>query len=286
MAIQNNAQVRSYLTDLENLWQGLDEMLGSLNGADWNRKHGPDWVMADVPYHLAYFDNDVVAINVDKGKALPASQQWAIRSPKEIDDWNARKFGERTRGQTPERSLAQMRASRNYISGLVGAMSDADLGRECWMPLLVGGWMPAAGILHGCQFHTWNHAMELRLHLEGKGPVPSDSATHRAMGTGISFLSMFLDRQAAANTQFTAVLEITGPGGGSWALKVVEGDCQVAEERPAKSDVVLNQSAETFMKMWIGMLNPATAMQTGELKVDNMANLPTFGSLFPRPTST
>src|SRR5437870_1534654 len=96
------------LADLEDLWRCLDELFAGLTSAEWQRKHGPDWTVADVPYHLAYFDREVVAEPGLKGAAIPESERWSVNSLEELNDWNARKFAERPAGETPQQSLARM----------------------------------------------------------------------------------------------------------------------------------------------------------------------------------
>ncbi len=62
-----NDAVREIMADVEGLWAGLDEIFGSFSASDWDRPHGADWTMATVPFHLSYFDRDIVANGIEKG---------------------------------------------------------------------------------------------------------------------------------------------------------------------------------------------------------------------------
>jgi hypothetical protein len=275
----------SLLADLEDLWQNLDAIFVSLGPSDWSCQHGPHWTFADVPYHLAYFDREIVAHPLAQGPDLPTAEQWAARSIPELNAWNARRFAERPATQTVEQSLEQMRASRNAIQGVAGAMHATDLERPTWFPLLIGGWLPARAVLEGCRFHSWSHFMELRLrHPEGtrrSTPELREATIHEALGDAMSFFPLALNRAQAATAQFTLVMEFNGPGGGAWAIRVADGACTVAEEWPVRSDLVITQSSETFMKTRIGMLDSMAAMQSGEIEVQNIENMGMFATLFP-----
>ena len=275
----------SLLADLDDLWQNLDAIFVSLGPSDWPRQHGPHWTFADVPYHLAYFDQEIVARPLEQGPDLPTAEQWAARASPEVNAWNARRFAERPATQTVDQSLEQMRASRTAIQGVVGAMHDTDLARPTWFPLLVGGWLPARTVLEGCRFHTWSHFMELRLrHPEStrrSTPGLREATIHRALGDAMSFFPLALNRAQAATAQFNLVMEFTGPGEGAWTIGVADGACTVAEGWPARFDLVITQSSETFMKARIGMLDPMVAIQSGEIKVQNIENMGTFAMLFP-----
>ena len=74
-----NTTVRALMADMENLWAGLDEVFASFGLADWARPHGPLWTMADVPFHLSYFDRDVIAHALDRGPDMPESDPRAHR---------------------------------------------------------------------------------------------------------------------------------------------------------------------------------------------------------------
>jgi len=99
----------------------------------------------------------------------------------------------------------------------------------------------------------------------------------------MSFFPLALNRAQAATAQFNLVMEFTGLGGGAWTIRVADGACTVAEEWPARSDLVITQSAETFMKTRIGMLDPMVAIQSGEIKVQNIEHMGTLALLFPSP---
>ena len=127
--------------------------------------------------------------------------------------------------------------------------------------------------------------MELRLrHPEGtlrSTPELREATIHAALGDAMSFFPLALNRAQAATAQFNLVMEFTGPGGGVWMICIADGACTVAEGWPARSDLVITQSAETFMKTRIGMLDPLVAIQSGEVKAQNIENMGTFALLFP-----
>lgn len=274
-------QTTELLADFESLWQCIDAHLASLGPADWSRPHGKHWTFADVPYHLAYFDHDVVAYPLALGLDLPASERWAALSPSELNAWNARKFAERPPTQTVEESIAQMQASRDDLRRIVGEMTDGNLDRPAWFPLLVGDFVRARLVLDGGRAHTWAHEAELRLRLGRTDPVPRPSAIHAAIGTLMGFFPIGLNREVAATTDFTLVMELTGPAGGAWTIRVADGDCTVAEERAARADLVITQSPDTFLKTRTEIHNPMEAMQTGEIRIQGVEHMGTFTALFP-----
>jgi DinB family protein/SCP-2 sterol transfer family protein len=271
------------MADLEDLWQKIDAVLGSLGPADWSRKHGKDWTFADVPYHLAYFDRQVIANGIARGQDVPTHERRVMSTMVELNDWNVRNFAGRPATQTVEQSLAQMRASRDAIRQAVAGLSDADLVRPVWSPLPGGGWQTVRSALEGCTAHTWNHLMELRLRLKRTSPAPTPSQTHRALAFYMNIFPSMCNRAQAANTHFTSVMEFTGPGGGAWSLHVADGTCCAVEERAPRPDLVLTQSYETFQATMIGAQNPVLAMLTGKIKVRGLRNMGTFGKLFPPP---
>jgi hypothetical protein len=250
------------LADLEDLWQKLDALIGSLKPGDWSRRHGKDWTFADVPYHLSYFDRDIVANPIERGPNVPADEQRVLRSTRELDAWNARKFAERPVNQTPEQSVEQMHASHDAIRRIIGKISDADLSRPVFIHLPGCGWLTARFALEACRAHTWSHFLQLRLHMKRDRPVPSLSVTHGALAFYMGFFPMTLNRAQAAKTPFTLVMEFTGLGGGAWTVRVADGACTVREERAPQADLVMMQSPETFLKTLAEMHNPMVAMLT------------------------
>lgn len=271
----------SLMGQLEELWGNIDHLVGQLEPSDWSRPHGQHWSFADVPYHLSYFDYDLVAYPLQRGPDLAPAEQWAMRSMPELNAWNGQKFSQRRAGQTPAESIDQMQASREAVRRAAASLSDADLDRRTWFPLLMATWLPARVILAVCRTHTWEHATELRLRMGLPSPVPSAEVTHGFLGDFIGFFPLFLNQEEAGQRRFTAVMDFTGPGGGAWTLRVADGACQVSEERAPEADLMISQSPEAFWKTMTGLADPMALMQSGEVKVQNMQNLPIFGALFP-----
>lgn len=272
------------LADLENLWGCLDALLARLAPDEWRGQHGRHWTFADVPYHLGYFDRELVAAPIEHGLDVPAAEQWAARSFEALDAWNARMFAHRPFGQSVAQSLAEMRASRDTLRAVVGRMRDADFNRPAWFPLLVGGWVPAHAVLALCRLHTWRQVMELRLRHPGASggplPQPRPATTHAALGDRIGLFPLLLNRAPATQTRLTLAMVFRGPGGGAWTVRVADGACEVSEGREARADLVLTLSPECFVKLCLGLHGPQAAIRSGELVARGIAHLDTFAALF------
>jgi hypothetical protein len=272
------------IAQLEEIWRHVDTLLDPLTPADWQRKHGKDWIFADLPYHLAYYDRDTVAKPIRIGQDLPSDQQKLMRTMGELDAWNARKFAERRPGQSVDESLAHMRASRDAVRQAVAGLSDADLDRRVFIHLVGCGWVTVRLALQSCLVHTWAHFTEARLRLKRDSPIPSLSIVHTSLGFFLGMLPMMISRDKIPARPFTTMMSIGGPGGGNWTVRIANGTCTVAEERADTADMVMTyRDAETFVTTMRGMQNPMLAMLTGKIRVRGFRNMGTFGTLFAEP---
>jgi hypothetical protein len=273
------------LADLEDLWRCLDELFASLAVDDWSRRHGAHWIFADVPYHLGYFDHDIVAYPIERGPNLSTAEQWVARSNREVNAWNERMFARRAPDQTVTQSLAQMQASRDAIRRVVGRMHATDFDRPVWFPLLVGGWVPTHAVLEGCRLHTWSQFMELWLRHPARSqrplPVPRAATTHGALGDLMGFFPVLLNRVQAEQTSLTLAMVFNGPGGGTWTVSVANGACTVHEGPAAQADLIVTQSPESFMRARLELHDPVAAIQTGEIAVQGIEHMGAFAALFP-----
>ena len=62
---------------------------------------------------------------------------------------------------------------------------------------------------------------------------------------------------------------------------VADGSCRISVGMAASADLVIVQSAETFVKTRIGIQNPTLALWTGKIQVQGWHNLGTFEKVFP-----
>lgn len=168
------------LADLERLWQRFDELLGILRPDDWSGKHGKRWTFADEPFHLAYFDLDVIATAIKRGLNVPISEQF-MRREAEQDTWNEIQFTQRPAATSPEQCLEQMWASRKAIRNAVAGMSEDDLERPVIIPVVGLGWVSVLVALESCYNHTWNHFMQLRFWMKCNTVVLCPQQTHDAL---------------------------------------------------------------------------------------------------------
>jgi hypothetical protein len=254
--------------------------VGILGPDDWSGKHGKHWTFPDVPYHLAYFDREVIVTAIEGGLNVPASEQF-LRTEAEQDAWNEIMFTQRPTATTPEQCLEQMWASRQAIRNAVARLSEADLERPVFLPLIGLGWVSVRVALETCYTHTWNHLMQLRFWMKCTTLMPGPAQTHRALSYFMGTFARNLNREQAAQTHFTAVLEFSGLDRGVWTLYVARGSCQIIAGKAAHADLVIVQSPETFIKTRTGIQNRMLALWTGKIQVQGWRNLGTFRKLFP-----
>jgi putative sterol carrier protein len=62
-------------------------------------------------------------------------------------------------------------------------------------------------------------------------------------------------------------LDLTGDGGGEWALDIANGQCQVHEELADPADVKVTMTAADFALLTKGRLNPVQAFMGGKIKI-------------------
>ena len=268
------------LADLEGLWQCFDVLVGTLVPDEWSCKHGQHWTFTDVPYHLAYFDLDVIAIAIRRGLNVPINEQ-LLRTEAEQDAWNEIKFTQRPDGTTPQQCLEQMWASRRAIRDAVAGLSEADLDRPVFIPLVGLGWVSVRVAVETSYSHTWNHLMHLRFWMKCNTILPTPEQTHRALSYFMATFALNMNREQAAQTDLTAVMQFSGLDGGIWTLHVAGGSCQISAERAERADLMIVQSPETFVKTRTGILNPTLALWTGKIQVQGLRNLGIFEKLFP-----
>jgi len=274
-------QVAELNAHLEEMWGHLDTLFASLEaGGGWEQKHGADWTFADVPYHLAYCNQDLVARGLQLGADYPESEQELLASPQALGVWNDRKFAERPAGQTAAESVAQWRESTTAIRSQTASMQDADLERRCWFPLFLG-WGTARDLLMFVVGHDWSEFMQLRIHMGLTEPTPSAAITRHYLGRLLGFFPMFLNKEAAGARSFAVVMAFSDPDVGAWTIRVADGEASVSYGASEDADLVLTQSAETFEKTFQGIQEPVAAIEAGELQVSDFEKLALFGQLFP-----
>jgi hypothetical protein len=283
MSNQNRTQINELMSHIEELWGHLDTLFDDLNATNgWAGKHGADWTFADVPFHLAYCNQDIIIRGFEAGEDMPQDEQELLATPEAVNSWNARKFAARPAGQTADQSVAQWRVTCDRIRSMTDQMSDVDLDQPFWMPLF-SGWANARTGLEFTRGHDWSEFMQLRIHMGRQDPVPSPAITKIYLGGTLGFFPMFLNKQAAADQQFTVVMAFTDPGVGAFTIQVADGTAAVKDGEIPEADLVITQSAETFERTFRGILDPGEAIQSGLVLVNDFESLAAFGELFPMP---
>jgi len=281
MTTDTRKEIEVLTAQIEEMWSHLDTLFVKVNaGGGWGQKHGADWTFADLPYHLAYCNEDVVVHGLQLGPDYPEAEQELLASPQALGEWNARKFAQRLPGQTPAASLAQWRESCANIRRLTETMQDADLARPCWQPIFLG-WGTARNLLMFCQGHDWSEFTQLRIHMGLAEPLPSPTITRNYLGAMLIIFPMMLNKDAANGRPFTTVMAFKDPDIGAWTIRVADGTASLNYGAVENPDLVITQSAETFEKSFRGIQDTADAIQAGEIQVSSFESLETFGQLFP-----
>jgi hypothetical protein len=272
---------------LDETWNLIDELFASMSAEDWQRKHGSDWIFADLPWHLAYIDRDFVLIPTRKGPDIPERERLSFPSGAALNEWNDAMIASRPREQPVEESIQAMRIVRGECRDLIATMTDASLDEKSWFPLVIlRGWRTKAMPVNFCFNHTFSHFMEARLRLGRSAPSPSPDLTHARLAGIMDLVRLGLNKDAVAATKMTIGMNFTGPGGGSWTVDVNEGDVSVEEKAASKPEIEMTQSPETFEAVAVRAINPMWAMITGKIKIKGKRNIAGFFKLLSPPPLT
>jgi hypothetical protein len=277
MSTQSRTQINDYMAHIEETWRHLNTLFDDLAATDgWGQKHGPDWTFADVPYHLAYCNQEILIRSLKAG----ADEQELLSDVAALNAWNARKFAERPDGQTAAQSVALWRETCEEIHQLAAGMTDADLEKPFWM-ILYAGWNTVREGFEFTRSHELGEFMQLRSHMGREEPVPSAGVTQAYLQRMMGYFPMFFNKAAAGDRHFTAVMAFTDPGVSGYTLEVSDGTPNMRLGEAPVADLVMTQSAESFMKTLTGMHDPAEAIASGEIQVNSFESLAEFGKLFP-----
>lgn len=274
-------------TRLDETWNLIDELFAGMSSDDWQRKHGPDWIFADLPWHLSYIDKDFVLIPMRKGSELPVQERLNFPSTAALNEWNDAMIASRPAGQTVAQSIDSMRTIREECREVVAGMNDASLDEKSWFPLvLFRGWRTKATPVSFCFNHTYGHFMEARLRLGRHAPTPSPDLIHARLSGIMELIQVGLNKDAVATTKMTIGMNFSGPGGGSWTIDVNEGDVTVEEKQASSPDFEMTQRPETFEAVSVKAMNPMWAMVSGKIKVKGVRKIGGFFKLLSPPPLT
>src|SRR5687768_3612225 len=132
-------EAKVILLELEDIWKKFDTVYNSLSDEDWNKKFGKDWVFADQPYHLAFFDR-MVAQSLLDGSKNTNRKKLHLKTMEHINKWNEQEFKKRPKKYTPQQSLNDFRKSHELLRKTVEKQKSWE--EKVWLPLFFG-WVPA-----------------------------------------------------------------------------------------------------------------------------------------------
>jgi len=71
----------------------------------------------------------------------------------------------------------------------------------------------------------------------------------------------------AQGVKATIQVSLSGDEGGDWTVKIADGTCDVSQSIAANPDMKLSMSADDYVAMSTGNLNPMNAFMQGKIKL-------------------
>ena len=282
MTVKENTSLDMMISQLEESWSLLDQLFEKIEAqGGWETKHGDDWIYADVPYHIYYCDRYLTSEMLSKGSDLQEEELWEAKTFRELNAWNDSQFEKRPKGQNVSKTLQDMQESREDVRNLLSEMSDEDLDRPTWFPLVFRrGWRTARTPLAFCRDHNWLEFIQLRNLMSLDEPKPSQELTNAAINNFMNNLCSFLNSENSKGESFKMIWKIEGSGGGEWTVTVEDGDCRVNQELISNPDLEIRLTPGAFVTLTGGMTTPHSAVQPDHLTFSNEGGPELFFKLF------
>lgn len=271
----------SLLGPLESIWADLDSLFADFGAEDWARVHGPDWTFVDIPFHLAYFDRDLIARPIVAGDGPDAPTDRMFRTLGDLNQWNDAYFAERPADHTIDDFLADMGDARDELRAALAAPRAAEA--PVFVSLPGAGWVDVAGAVKRVRTHSWNHFAEARVRHGRPAPTPDADIIHDAIGVNLGYRPLFCVADAST-PPFSARLSIQGHGGGDWVIDIVDGDCCVIEDGVIDVDLTMSYAdVDSFVAMNFAVAAPDSLIEQGRLEISDMAAMARMAELIPPP---
>ena len=270
---QEDHQIKSSLMGLETIWSELDRFFSSFSDKDWSRKHGKEWTFADMPYHLAYFNQIVV-----QGIRNHNGQQ-AKRTLQELNVWNDAQFANCFPAHTGANGLLHLHETQKALRD-TAAQNPPDT--PVFLPLIiVGGWRTLAYALEYILNHTWLHFTESHLRFHNRLPNLPPELVHQILRFSMETAAGALTPDDLAGLTLKTTLRLAGDGGGVWTFSMRGGKCEVIPENVAQPDAVIATDIATYLKTSLcGMQNPFIALLTGKSRIIGLNKARQFQKIF------
>lgn len=79
--------------------------------------------------------------------------------------------------------------------------------------------------------------------------------------------------EKAGDLSATFQFNLTGEGGGDWAVVIDHGTCTVVEGKADKPNVTVGMAAEDYVKMASGEISPVFAFMQGKIRLQGDMSL-------------
>ncbi len=284
--MSERAQLDGMLDMLEKLWEHTDALYNGMSEEDWNRPHGNHWIIADLPFHLSYFDRETTALPIKYGRNYPNPDGEIKKTIREVNTWNDQKFRNRDPGLThiDFRNMAEQ--ARQEIRDVTAGLTDANLEDPIFFKIFYFGWSTVAVSLSGCIQHSWNHLIELALHLEKEEPAISSEISHFGLMMYMNFNPAIAYHALKNNTQHLSTnITVEGVGGSTWNITAIEeGGFTLEENLDSKVDLHITfKSLTAFIKNQNSIALIPSLIDSGEATVNSPAAFDTYSEFFQYP---
>ncbi len=253
---------------LEATWSGIDELCATLDPDDWRRPtECPGWTVQDNLAHVIGLEL------VLEGEADP---------PRPYAEGDVPDHVRNDLGATNEAWVASFRdrsgpevltAFREVTARRLRSL--AALGPEAWEE----AWPTPAGVqpyrdFMGLRcFDAWSHEQDIRRAVDRPGGWTGPAAEH-SLAHLLHVLPFIVGKRAGAPDGTTVVLRLTDQVEREAAVRVEDGRATpVTAPAGSAADVVLELPAETFVRLVLGRVDPATVLDAGAVSVEGDTEL-------------